>query len=113
MRSRYCAFVLQNESNLLATWHPSTRPGSVSFDSGTKWLGLTVKSARKTGPDRAEVEFVARYRAGGGSAVRIHERSRFVREEGRWWYVDGDQPAGNGSSAIAQRCQGKGSETHE
>jgi SEC-C motif-containing protein len=23
--------------------------------------------------------------------VRLHERSRFVREAGRWLYVDGDQ----------------------
>lgn len=91
MRSRYSAFVLRNESYLLATWHPDTRPASVDFEAGTKWLGLIVKSARLTGPDRAEVEFVARYRVGGGPAVRIHERSRFVCEEGRWLYVDGDR----------------------
>jgi len=91
MRSRYSAYVMQNEPYLLATWHASTRPASLGFEAGTKWLGLTVKSARDTGPDRAEVEFVARYRVGGGSAVRIHECSRFVREQGRWLYVDGDQ----------------------
>ncbi len=91
MRSRYSAFVLQNEPYPLATWHAGTRPGSVRFEAGTKWLGLTVKSAHGTGPDRAEVEFVARYRVGGSPAVRIQERSRFVREEGRWFYVDGDQ----------------------
>jgi len=95
MRSRYSAYVVRNEPYLLATWHASTRPDSVSFEPGTKWLGLTVKSARDTGPDRAEVEFVARCRVGGGSAVRLHERSRFVREEGRWLYVDGDQQGGN------------------
>jgi SEC-C motif domain protein len=91
MRSRYSAFVLRIESYLLATWHPSTRPDSVGLEPGAKWLGLSVKDARSTGPYRAEVEFVARYRVGGGSAVRIHERSRFVCEEGRWLYVDGDQ----------------------
>jgi len=92
MRSRYSAYVARNEPYLLATWHASTRPGSVSFEPGTKWLGLTVKRPRDTGPERAEVEFVARYRVGGGSAVRLQECSRFVREEGRWFYVDGDQP---------------------
>ena len=46
--------------------------------------------ARVTGPDTAEVEFIARFRIGGGSAARLHERSRFVREGGRWLYVDGD-----------------------
>lgn len=90
MRSRYSAFVLEIASYLLATWHVSTRAASIAFEPGTRWLGLTVKSARATGPDTAEVEFVARYKLGGASAVRLCERSRFVREEGRWYYVDGE-----------------------
>lgn len=53
------------------------------------WLGLDVKRHRATGTDSAEVEFVARYRIGGRSAVRLHERSRFLREEGHWFYLDG------------------------
>lgn len=89
MRSRYCAFVLQKADYLLASWHPSTRPPSVDFEPGTKWLGLTVKAARESG-DTGEVEFVARSKVGGGSALRLQERSRFVRENGRWFYVDGD-----------------------
>lgn len=89
MRSRYAAYVLGLEPYLLATWHASTRPPSVEFDPATKWLGLTVKSASESG-DTATVEFVARYRIGGGSAVRMHETSRFVREDGRWYYVDGE-----------------------
>jgi SEC-C motif-containing protein len=90
MRSRYSAFVLQLQPYLLATWHPSRRPEKVEFESGTKWLGLTLKVFRVTGADTAEVEFAARYRVGGGSAVRLHELSRFVREEGRWFYLDGE-----------------------
>jgi SEC-C motif domain protein len=90
MRSRYCAFVLCNEPYLLATWHPSTRPGSVSFNSQQKWLGLRIIDASATGTDSAEVEFVARSRVSNAAAVRHHERSRFVRENGRWLYVDGD-----------------------
>jgi SEC-C motif-containing protein len=89
MRSRYSAFVLELEAYLLATWHPSQRPSNVTFDPGTRWLGLVVREAQDTGPDTAEVEFVARYKVGGGSAVRLHERSRFVREDGRWLYLDG------------------------
>jgi len=91
MRSRYSAYVMEDEPYLLATWHPSTRPAALGFEPGTKWLGLTVKSARDLGEDQAEVSFVARYRVGGGSAVRLQERSRFVREQGRWWYVEGEQ----------------------
>ena len=87
MRSRYSAFVTGNADYLRATWHPDTRPDELGLDAPgaqkTTWLGLTVKSHRVTGPETAEVEFVARYRVGGGSAVRLHERSRFVRIDGR------------------------------
>lgn len=99
MRSRYSAFVRQDASYLLATWHPDTRPATLDFDHNAKWLGLQVKSFQSTGEHRAEVEFVARYRL-QGRAVRLHERSRFVREAAdaanapdglpRWYYVDGD-----------------------
>lgn len=89
MRSRYAAFVLADADYLLATWHPRTRPTQVEFDAGAKWLGLEVREHRRIDEDHAEVEFVARYRV-GGRAVRLHERSRFVREGGRWYYVDGD-----------------------
>ena len=89
MRSRYTAFVAERAEYLQATWHPSTRPAALEFDAGAKWLGLTVRSHRTTGADRAEVTFVARYRV-GGRAVRLEETSRFVREGGRWFYVDGD-----------------------
>ncbi len=97
MRSRYSAFVLERSDYLLATWHSSTRPASLDFETGAKWLGLEMREHKATGSDTAEVEFVARYRLAGkhapngaGPAVRLHERSRFVREDGRWFYVDGD-----------------------
>ncbi|HQR86687.1 MAG: hypothetical protein B7Y59_04930 [Burkholderiales bacterium 35-55-47] len=90
MRSRYSAFVLERADYLLATWHSSTRPASLDFDAGAKWLGLEVREHKTTGADTAEVEFVARYRL-DGRAVRLYERSRFVREDGRWFYVDGEQ----------------------
>ena len=90
MRSRYSAFVLERADYLLATWYSSTRPASLDFDAGAKWLGLEVREHKHTGADAAEVEFVARYRL-DGRAVRLHERSRFVREDGRWLYVDGEQ----------------------
>ena len=90
MRSRYSAFVLQREDYLLATWHASQRPSRVRFDAGVKWFGLEVRDHRVLDAEHAEVEFVARQREPGGRAVRLHERSRFVREDGRWFYVDGD-----------------------
>ena len=94
MRSRYSAFVLGDVPYLLSTWHSSQRPAELKLEAGGKWLGLEIKQHRMTGPDTAEVEFVARFRV-GGKAVRQHERSRFVREKSldgtRWFYVDGDE----------------------
>lgn len=89
MRSRYSAFALKLEPYLLATWHPDTRPVSLELETEiVKWLGLDVKHHQESG-DTAIVEFVARYKS-GGRAQRLHEISRFVRENGRWLYVDGD-----------------------
>jgi SEC-C motif domain protein len=95
MRSRYTAFVLERADYLLATWHPSTRPATLEFGTAVKWLGLDLRSRSVLDADHAEVEFVARQRDAGGTASRLHERSRFVRESAdavdRWFYVDGDQ----------------------
>ncbi len=90
MRSRYSAFVLDLSDYLLATWHPTTRPAQLDAgEPGLKWLGLQVKRHERQDDNHATVEFVARSRL-GGHAHRLHERSRFVREDGRWYYVDGD-----------------------
>lgn len=90
MRSRYTAFVQGDAAYLLATWHASRRPARLDLDPAIRWLGLQVRGHRVIDEDHAEVEFVARSRDAGGRAVRLHERSRFVREGGRWFYLDGD-----------------------
>lgn len=93
MRSRYTAYVRGDRDYLLATWHPRTRPEMLELDepanARTQWLGLEIKRYRQLDATHAEVAFVARYRVGGGRAVRMHELSRF-EFEGRWYYVDGD-----------------------
>jgi SEC-C motif-containing protein len=91
MRSRYTAYMLHREAYLLDTWHPSSRPAALGLanDVATKWLGLEVKRHELQKPDHALVEFVARYKV-NGRAHRLHEVSRFVRENERWFYVDGD-----------------------
>ncbi len=88
MRSRYSAYVLERGDYLLATWHPRTRPAALPLQPGLKWLGLEVRRQHEDGAS-ASVEFVARSKT-GGRAARLHETSRFVRETGRWYYVDGD-----------------------
>lgn len=90
MRSRYSAFVLGLRHYLLATWHPSTRPPTLEpNEPGLRWLGLDVKRHDVQDDTHATVEFVARSKL-AGRAHRLHEHSRFVREDGRWYYVDGD-----------------------
>ncbi len=91
MRSRYTAYTLQREDYLLATWHASTRPAALGLadDAPTKWLGLEIRRHAQQDAAQAVVEFVARYRV-QGRAHRLHETSRFVREGGRWLYLDGD-----------------------
>ena len=89
MRSRYSAFVLGRSDYLKATWHSSTRPAAVTLEASTKWLGLEVRRHTVLDETHAEVEFIARYKL-QGRASRIHECSRFVWENLRWFYVAGD-----------------------
>lgn len=94
MRSRYSAYARGLHDYLLATWHAGTRPAALELDEAPsarlRWLGLDVLEHHRDAADRARVRFVARFRVGGQPAQRLRELSRFVREEGRWYYVDGD-----------------------
>ncbi len=110
MRSRYCAYVLRDEPYLLATWHPSTRPAALHLEEGRCWLGLKVVGSGEEGDQAGWVEFVARSRL-GGRAQRLEERSRFIREAGRWYYVDGviaAEPAAGGTGRNAPCPCGSG-----
>jgi len=89
MRSRYTAFVREDAAYLLATWQAAHRPAQLDFEPGARWLGLQVRAHLPLDATHAEVEFVARQRDATGRAHRLHERSRFLREQGRWYYVDG------------------------
>jgi SEC-C motif-containing protein len=93
MRSRYTAYTLANEAYVRDTWYPRTLPEGllVSQEPGMKWLGLEVRKHAASG-EEGMVEFVARYKI-GGRAHRMHEISRFIREGGRWYYLDGHFPA--------------------
>ncbi|MGV0045305.1 YchJ family protein [Mycobacterium colombiense] len=89
MRSRYSAFAYGDTDYLFRTWHPRTRPADVTVDAGITWTGLQVIDtvAGGAGDDSGEVEFTARYES-AGRAGRLHERSRFERRAGRWFYLD-------------------------
>ena len=84
MRSRYTANVERNAAYLLAGWHPF---GSVFSD----WQKLQILETVDGGPGdkRGIVEFRALYRKDAMQGV-LHERSRFCKEEERWYYIDGE-----------------------
>jgi len=90
MRSRYAAFATGDAAYVRETWHPGKRPDDVSLDPGIRWTGLEVLAVEAGGPGdaRGVVEFRAHWREAGRPGV-LHERSRFVRQSGRWWYLDG------------------------
>ena len=84
MRSRYSAYALGEFDYVLATWHPRTRPETIS-GGGLTWTGLEV-----TGKGEDWVEFTATFRAQDGAVGTMTERSRFERRAARWFYLDGD-----------------------
>ena len=94
MRSRYVAYAMKLDDYVLATWHASSRPVALHAETASEksappnFIRLEVKNHSITGVDTASVEFVAWYKS-GGRAFRLHEISRFICENGRWWYVDG------------------------
>ena len=93
MRSRYAAYAVGDADYLLATWHPSTRPAELDLDDDVTWRRLDVVATSAGGPlDRTGVvEFVAHFRsAETRERGSLHEVSSFVREGGRWFYVDGE-----------------------
>jgi len=95
MRSRYTAYSLADTDWLRDTWHPATRRSDVGIDPSIKWTRLEIIATESGGPDdtRGTVEFIAHYKV-QGRAHRLHERSRFQRRNGRWYYVTGDLEPG-------------------
>lgn len=88
MKSRYSAFAKGRADYLLKTWHESTRPTQLDLNDLVKWIGLEILSSESNG-DRATVTFVARGKV-NGRAFKQMEKSRFIRENGLWFYVDGE-----------------------
>lgn len=91
MRSRFTAFAVGDPDYLLRTWYPQTRPATLDLDEETQWYRLDVLDISAGGPfdEVGGVTFVAFYRNDSGRH-RMGERSRFVREQGDWFYLDGE-----------------------
>lgn len=92
MRSRFEAFRDRDAAWLLASWHPSTRPESLALSNNPAWRALQIIDTVEGGAEAETgvVEFRATYRIPDGGIGVLHERSRFVREDGRWYYLDGE-----------------------
>jgi SEC-C motif-containing protein len=91
MRSRYSAFVLKLDDYVLSTWDVSTRPKKVGLtESPVEWLGLEVIDCKKGLADHSKglVEFKAYYKLEGNDYI-LNETSRFVKKQGKWFYLDG------------------------
>jgi SEC-C motif-containing protein len=91
MRSRYSAFALGNSSYLMNTWHPTTAPAKLDLAVSPVWCGLDILATEGGSPEdtKSMVEFKAHYLEQGRMGT-LHEMSRFVKENGRWFYVGGD-----------------------
>lgn len=88
MRSRYCAYALDNRDYLLETWHPDYRPKEITVDPAIHWLGLTIIASDQQ-ERQATVEFEARLLA-SGQVQAMHEKSAFVEQERKWLYTSGE-----------------------
>nr|WP_262927256.1 YchJ family protein [Phytohalomonas tamaricis] len=93
MRSRYSAFALGGLGDyLLATWYedspnrPDVTPAELD-QRDTQWQRLEIINSMAKG-SKGEVEFKAHFVENGLPQV-LHERSRFTKTGGRWYYVDG------------------------
>nr|WP_112225996.1 YchJ family metal-binding protein [Lentzea atacamensis] len=85
MRSRYSAFAVSDEDYLLRTWAAKHRPASAGIDATDRWLKLEILATENGGllQNEGVVEFRAHYVGGV-----VHERSRFIRENGQWVYAE-------------------------
>ena len=98
MRSRYSAYIEHAIDYLGDTLHPAhradwDREATRRWAEGATWHGLEIVSTEAGGAEDNDgiVEFIARYDEQGEQRSH-HERSRFRREAGRWYYVEGDMP---------------------
>lgn len=98
MRSRYSAYVLGLVDYLVVTTLPAQqaaldRAAIAAWSAQSTWLGLEVESAELLGgqPEHAFVTFTARWHDGTGEHSH-RERSAFVQNAGRWYFIDPTAP---------------------
>ncbi len=95
MRSRYSAYTLGLIDYLVATTLPAQqaaldRDSMRAWSLGSTWLGLEVEGSELI-DTHAFVTFTARWHDGDGEH-RHRERSAFVQQAGRWYFIDPTVP---------------------
>jgi SEC-C motif-containing protein len=93
MRARYAAFVTRQVEFLHQSLHPQHRQdhdlaATRRWAENAQWMGLQVVESKSAGDDEAIVEFIATYKE-DGIVKPHHEISRFSKQDGEWFYVDG------------------------
>jgi len=117
MRSRYTAFSERNNEYLLASWAAETRPAQLDADEAPiKWIGLEILATEegKAKDTKGIVRFIASFIA-SSHLCRLQEKSRFIRVDDTWFYLDGipesttekiarNSPCPCGSGKKFKRC---------
>lgn len=129
MRSRYTAYKNQNTGYLYKTTHPKTRKNYEyseieDWSKENEWIKLEIISQEhgNINNDRGIVEFKAYSKDKNGNVDILHERSTFIKENGKWFYLDGiinpqkvdlmkkvlrNDPCPCGSGKKQKKCCGK------
>lgn len=95
MKSRYAAFCQGNIEYLIATLHPNKRTERDRQEltktiNNITWLNLTIIETNQ-GHKNDKVGFVEFVAAFKTTEIRqLHERSKFIKANGKWFYVEGD-----------------------
>lgn len=93
MRARFSAYTLGLIDFIVATYHPSCHAQNQieGIEDGCKltWTKLVVKHSVNSSDQEGFVHFKAYYIENGQSGY-LEEKSRFIKENNRWFYIDGE-----------------------
>lgn len=117
MRSRFTAYAMHDEAYLLKTWDANKRPKNIDFSKEkAHWTKLEIVKTKKGGEKDSKgiVEFKAYYQDDNSEYV-MNEISRFIKQAGRWFYLDGvvksvkqvRQQSNQGKNALCSCGSGK------
>lgn len=128
MRSRFSAARHDITDYLVTSLHPSKRLAeppplpTPTSPQAIEWLHLRIVETRggTAEDDEGSVAFVATYRR-DSTLHQLRERSEFLRQGGRWYYLDGEtedrvlpppgrnSPCWCGSGKKLKKCHGPSS----